>query len=119
MGSVVPLKKSANSAYLDLRNLVSVKLNKVESLINVKLESKVELIEKMTTHHLKSGGKRLRAMLTLGSAKLAGYDLGERDINLASCVELIHSATLLHDDVIDESGLRRGNKTTKSQGGEA
>ncbi len=114
MGSVIPLKNSANSAYLDLRNLVSVKLNKVESLINVKLESKVELIEKMTTHHLKSGGKRLRAMLTLGSAKLAGYDLGERDINLASCVELIHSATLLHDDVIDESGLRRGNKTTNS-----
>ena len=49
----------------------------------------------MTKHHLNSGGKRLRALLTLGSAKLAGYDLGERDINLASCVELIHSATLL------------------------
>ena len=114
MGSVIPLKNSANSAYLDLKNLVRVKLDKVESLINIKLESKVELIEKMTDHHLKSGGKRLRAMLTLGSAKLAGYDSGERDINLASCVELIHSATLLHDDVIDESALRRGNKTTNS-----
>ena len=114
MGSVIPLKNSANSAYLDLRNLVVNKLDKVEELINLKLESKVDLIQKMTKHHLNSGGKRLRALLTLGSAKLAGYDLGERDINLASCVELIHSATLLHDDVIDESELRRGNKTTNT-----
>ena len=50
----------------------------------------------------------------MGSAKLAGYDLGERDVNLAGCVELIHSATLLHDDVIDESVLRRGKKTTNT-----
>ena len=64
----------------------------------------------MSGHHLKSGGKRLRALLTLGSAKLSGYNLGDRDINLASCVELIHSATLLHDDVIDESSIRRGTK---------
>ena len=68
----------------------------------------------MSGHHLKSGGKRLRALLTLGSAKLSGYNLGDRDINLASCVELIHSATLLHDDVIDESSIRRGTKTTNS-----
>ena len=68
----------------------------------------------MSNHHLKSGGKRLRALLTLGAAKLSGYQLGKRDINLAACVELIHSATLLHDDVIDESSLRRGNKTTNS-----
>ena len=67
----------------------------------------------MTSHHLNSGGKRLRAF-NLGSSKLAGYDLGERDINLSCCVELIHSATLLHDDVIDESILRRGNKTTNT-----
>ena len=114
MGSVVPLKKYANSAYLDLKNLVQGKLEKVEHLINLRLESKVELIQKMTSHHLESGGKRLRALLTLGSAKLAGYELGERDVNLAGCVELIHSATLLHDDVIDESVLRRGKKTTNT-----
>ena len=118
MGSVIPLKNSANSAYLDLRNLVANKLDKVEKLINLKLESKVDLIQKMTKHHLNSGGKRLRALLTLGSAKLAGYDLGDRDINLASCVELIHSATLLHDDVIDESDLRRGSeRLIDAQGG--
>ena len=58
--------------------------------------------------------KRLRALLTLGSAKLTGYEEQHRDINLAACVELIHSATLLHDDVIDESKLRRGSQTTNS-----
>ena len=65
----------------------------------------------MTNYHLKSGGKRIRPLLTLGSAKLCGYKNGNRDINLAACVELIHNATLLHDDVIDNSDLRRGTKT--------
>ena len=115
MGSVIPLKKSANSAYLDLKNLVNIRLIEVEKLIEVKLDSKVNLINKMSDYHLKSGGKRLRALLTLGSAKLAGYDQkGTRDVNLSACVELIHSATLLHDDVIDESDLRRGIKTSNA-----
>tara|TARA_B100000963_G_scaffold340782_1_gene339774 strand:- start:6485 stop:7498 length:1014 start_codon:yes stop_codon:yes gene_type:complete len=114
MGSVIPLKKYANSAYTELKNLLNNKLGKVESLIESRLKSEVNLIQKMSDHHLKSGGKRLRALLTLGSAKLSGYDLGNRDINFAACVELIHSATLLHDDVIDESSLRRGVKTTNS-----
>ena len=114
MGSVIPLKKSANSAYLELKNLLSNKLDNVEALIQQKLKSDVNRIEKMSNHHLSSGGKRLRALLTLGSAKLTGYNENKRDINLAACVELIHSATLLHDDVIDESELRRGKKTTNS-----
>ena len=115
MGSVIPLKKSANSAYLDLKNLVNARLIEVEKLIEIKLDSKVNLINKMSEYHLKSGGKRLRALLTLGSAKLAGYDQKEkRDVNLSACVELIHSATLLHDDVIDESDLRRGIKTSNA-----
>ncbi|MEC7179354.1 MAG: polyprenyl synthetase family protein [Pseudomonadota bacterium] len=114
MGSVVPLKKSANSAYLELKNLLGDKLQKVENLIQEKLKSDVNLIEKMSNHHLRSGGKRLRALLTLEAAKLTGYKEDKRDINLAACVELIHSATLLHDDVIDESELRRGVKTTNS-----
>ena len=83
-------------------------------MIPTKLKSDVNLIEKMSNHHLSSGGKRLRALLTLGSAKLTGHNEDKRDINLAACVELIHSATLLHDDVIDESELRRGVKTTNS-----
>jgi len=114
MGSVIPLKKSANSAYLELKNLLGNKLQKVENLIQEKLRSEVNLIQKMSNHHLGSGGKRLRALLTLESAKLTGYKEDKRDINLAACVELIHSATLLHDDVIDESELRRGVKTSNS-----
>ena len=115
MGSVIPLKKSAGSAYLDLKNLVNEKLFEVEKLIELKLDSKVSLIKKMSDYHLNSGGKRLRALLTLGSAKLAGYDpLGKRDVSLSACVELIHSASLLHDDVIDESNLRRGIKTSNA-----
>ena len=68
----------------------------------------------MTTYHLKSGGKRIRPLLTLASAKLCGYKEGNRDINLAACVELIHNATLLHDDVIDNSEIRRGIKTSNT-----
>ena len=111
MGSVIPLKKSANSAYLELKNLLGNKLQKVEDLIEQRLKSEVDLIERMSEHHLKSGGKRLRALLTLGAAKLCGYSKGSRDVNLAACVELIHSATLMHDDVIDNGALRRGKKT--------
>ena len=111
MGSVIPLKKSANSAYLELKNMLGAKLQKVESLIEQKLKSDVDLIERMSEHHLKSGGKRLRALLTLGSAKLTGYKEEIRDVNLAACVELIHAATLMHDDVIDNGEVRRGKKT--------
>ena len=114
MGSVIPLKKSANSAYLDLKNLLNGKLESVEKLISIKLESRVGLIQKMSKYHLNSGGKRIRALLTMGSARLGGYSEGKRDVNLAACVELIHSATLLHDDVIDESKVRRGIKTANS-----
>jgi len=64
----------------------------------------------MTDYHIETGGKRLRALLTLGSAKLCGYKKGGRDINLAACVEMIHGATLMHDDVIDLGNIRRGKK---------
>ena len=114
MGSVIPLKKSANSAYLDLKNLLDNKLKSVEKLIRLKLESNIGLIKKMSDYHLGSSGKRIRALLTMGAAKLGGYVEGSRDVNLATCVELIHSATLLHDDVVDESEIRRGIKTTNS-----
>ena len=72
MGSVIPLKKSANSAYLDLKNVLNGKLESVEKLINLKLQSNVGLIKKMSDYHLSSGGKRIRALLTMGAAKLGG-----------------------------------------------
>ena len=114
MGSVIPLKKEINNSYLRLKNLVGNKLDSVSQQIKYKLASEINLIHEMTNYHIKSGGKRIRPLLTLASSKLCGYKDGNRDINLAACVELIHNATLLHDDVIDNSDLRRGVKTAKS-----
>jgi octaprenyl-diphosphate synthase len=114
MGSVIPLKKEINNSYLQLKNLAGSKLDSVNQQIKYKLSSEINLIHKMTSHHLNSGGKRIRPLLTLASAKLCGYKNGSRDINLAACVELIHNATLLHDDVIDKSDIRRGVKTANS-----
>ena len=111
MGSVIQLKKQINNSYLDLKNSVEDKLVLVEEKIKNKLTSEVELVQKISDYHLKTGGKRLRALLTLGSSKLCGYLKGGRDINLAACIELIHGAALLHDDVIDNSDMRRGKKT--------
>ena len=111
MGSVIQLQNKINNSYFQLKDSVEDKLLLVEEKIKSKLSSKVELVQKMTNYHLDTGGKRLRALLTLGSAKMCGYSKGTRDINLAACVELIHSATLMHDDVIDNGSLRRGKKT--------
>ena len=111
MGTVVQLKNQINNSYFQLKNSVEDKLILVEEKIKSKLISDVELVQKMTDYHLDTGGKRLRALLTLGSAKMCGYSKGTRDINLAACVELIHSATLMHDDVIDNGDIRRGKKT--------
>ena len=112
MGTVIQLKKQINNSYFDLKNSVEQKLILVEEKIKNKLTSEVDLVQKISDYHIKTGGKRLRALLTLGSSKLCGYLKGGRDINLAACVELIHEATLLHDDVIDNGDVRRGKKTT-------
>ena len=71
------------------------------------MDSPVTLIPQLAAHIVAAGGKRLRPLLTLATARLCGYT-GERHIRLAACVEFIHTATLLHDDVVDESVLRRG-----------
>jgi len=112
MGTVIHLKKQINNSYFDLKNSVEEKLILVEEKIKNKLTSEVDLVQKISDYHIKTGGKRLRALLTLGYSKLCGYLKGGRDINLAACVELIHGATLLHDDVIDNGDIRRGKKTT-------
>ena len=111
MGTVVQLRNQINNSYFQLKESVEDKLLLVEEKIKSKLLSDVELVQKMTDYHLSTGGKRLRALLTLGTAKMCGYSKGTRDINLAACVELIHAATLMHDDVIDNGSLRRGKKT--------
>jgi len=114
MGTVVQLKNQINNSFSELKNSVDEKLALVEEKIKLKLSSKVSLVDEMTSYHLRTGGKRLRALLTLGASKICGYSKGSRDVNLAACVELIHAATLMHDDVIDNSEIRRGKKTINS-----
>ncbi|MEH6404646.1 MAG: polyprenyl synthetase family protein [Sneathiella sp.] len=93
-----------------LLDLVKSDLDDTNQIIIDRMHSDVELIPTLARHLIAAGGKRLRPVLTLGAAKLCGYD-GERAKKLAACVEFIHTATLLHDDVVDESDLRRGNET--------
>ncbi len=93
--------------------LVGSDLDVVNRLIVERMHSPVALIPQLAGHIVASGGKRMRPLLTLASAKLCGYG-GERHCGLAACVEFIHTATLLHDDVVDESGLRRGQSTANA-----
>ncbi|MBY5989743.1 polyprenyl synthetase family protein [Roseovarius atlanticus] len=87
------------------------KLGEVNSLIRARMASRhAPRIPEVTAHLVEAGGKRLRPMLTLAAADLCGY-LGEDDVKLAATVEFIHTATLLHDDVVDESAQRRGRPT--------
>ena len=110
MGVVVNLDKQRDrKPSLDaLTALVADDLGAVNEVIVRRMESPVALIPQLASHIVAAGGKRLRPMLTLGAARLCGYTEGRRHIALAACVEFIHTATLLHDDVVDESELRRG-----------
>ncbi|MEE8296014.1 MAG: polyprenyl synthetase family protein [Sphingomonadales bacterium] len=100
-------KKGDDKALSRLVALVSEDMNLVNSTILEMMQSPVALIPQLAGHLIASGGKRLRPLLTLASAKMVGYE-GNRHCRLAACVEFIHTATLLHDDVVDESELRRG-----------
>jgi len=93
--------------------LVKDDLEKVNRTIVDRMHSPVALIPQLAGHIIAAGGKRLRPVLTLASARLAGHK-GERHIKLAACVEFIHTATLLHDDVVDESELRRGQASANA-----
>ncbi|MCS7268001.1 MAG: polyprenyl synthetase family protein [Geminicoccaceae bacterium] len=86
---------------------------RVNRLILERLESRVPLIPELARHLIAAGGKRIRPMLTLLAARLCGYR-GEHHLALATAVEFIHTATLLHDDVVDESELRRGKATANA-----
>lgn len=121
MGTVVPLdgnqpdraKLDTRAAFDVLSDLVSLDLARVNKVVLRRLESQVALIPQLAGHIIASGGKRLRPMLTLATARMCGYE-GDRHISLAATVEFIHTATLLHDDVVDESDLRRGQATANS-----
>ncbi len=96
-----------------LQALVGADMARVNALILERMQNEVPLIPQLAGHIVASGGKRLRPMLTLASARLCGYG-GRRHVDLAACVEFIHTATLLHDDVVDESLLRRGTETANA-----
>src|SRR5690606_23003396 len=85
---------------------------RVNELILSKAGSEVEMIPEVANPLISSGGKRLRPMLTLAAAQMFGYE-GDHHVKLAASVEFMHTATLLHDDVVDESGMRRGKRTAR------
>jgi len=104
-----PRRRSLKS----LATLVGDDLKGVNERIIQHMHSPVALIPQLAGHIIAAGGKRLRPMLTLAAARLCGYR-GDRHIALAACVEFIHTATLLHDDVVDDSELRRGLATANA-----
>ncbi|WP_262694911.1 polyprenyl synthetase family protein [Kordiimonas aquimaris] len=113
--NVVPMhsksiEEDAQTAIDAMQELTNADMNLVNEIILSRMQSPVALIPELAGHLISSGGKRLRPMLTLAAAKLIGYE-GKRHIGLATAVEFIHTATLLHDDVVDQSTLRRGKKT--------
>jgi octaprenyl-diphosphate synthase len=114
LGRVIPLEDVREAAReLDpLLHLVSEDMEAINRIILDKAVSDVEMIPELAHHLIDSGGKRLRPMLAIAAAKLCQYD-GNGHIRTASAVEFMHTATLLHDDVVDESATRRGKKTAR------
>ena len=107
MGVVVSLEGERSPSLAPLAALVADDMRAVNELIVQRMHSPVAMIPQLAGHIVAAGGKRLRPLLTLASARMCGY-AGRRHIALAASVEFIHTATLLHDDVVDESDLRRG-----------
>lgn len=108
-------KASSRPATLDsLKALVGSGMKEVDAVILGSVSQDVPLINDIARHIIAAGGKRLRPALTIACAMLCGYTSGPRHIHLAAAVELIHTATLLHDDVVDESTLRRGDQTANA-----
>jgi octaprenyl-diphosphate synthase len=114
LGVVVALEEARDPAVLlrPLMEIVADDMQAVNRIILDKAVSDVDLIPKLAHHLIDSGGKRLRPMLTIASAKLCGYE-GAGHVRLAASVEFMHTATLLHDDVVDESNVRRGKSSAR------
>jgi octaprenyl-diphosphate synthase len=108
--TILPLSIQRSPSLDPLMALVAGDMNGVNAVILERMQSKVALIPELAGHLIAGGGKRMRPMLTLACASLLGYP-GTRHHKLAAAVEFIHTATLLHDDVVDGSGMRRGKRT--------
>ncbi len=120
MATVVSLEGKRKAPGLDsLLSLCSDDMVRVDREILARMRSPVALIPELANHLVGAGGKRMRPLLTVAAARLCGYDADDdRHIRLATCVEFIHSATLLHDDVVDVSALRRGKPTANTVWGD-
>ena len=118
MGVVVPFEdKHPEPAGIEgLVGLVAPDMERVNALILSRTGSEVTMIPEVANHLISSGGKRLRPMLTLATGGLAGYR-GDGHVKLAASVEFMHTATLLHDDVVDESDMRRGEVAARIKWG--
>src|ERR1700735_3136350 len=109
---VVPFENARKPSIEPLVELVAADMERVNATIISRTGSEVTMIPEVANHLISSGGKRLRPMLTLALARLVGY-AGDGHIKLAAAVEFMHTATLLHDDVVDESELRRGKLSAR------
>ncbi|HEY4406834.1 MAG TPA: polyprenyl synthetase family protein [Xanthobacteraceae bacterium] len=107
MAVIVPFESPSSPSIAPLIKLVAPDMERVNTTILSRTGSEVTMIPEIAQHLIESGGKRLRPMLTLAMAQMAGYG-GDGHIKLAAAVEFMHTATLLHDDVVDESEMRRG-----------
>jgi octaprenyl-diphosphate synthase len=115
VGVVIPLdegKKAGGASIEPLVQLTRQDMSAVNQLILARAGSDVQMIPEIAHHLIESGGKRLRPMLTLAAARMSGYE-GPLHVKLAASVEFMHTATLLHDDVVDESELRRGKAAAR------
>ncbi len=113
MGVVVPLEQRTEQETIEpLLSLVAEDMARVNEAILVHARSDVEMIPELAGHLINSGGKRIRPMLTIATAQMCGYR-GTAHVKLAASVEFMHTATLLHDDVVDESDLRRGKAAAR------
>ncbi len=112
-----PMREREKASLDLLSELIRADLERVNRLIVERMQSPVSLIPQLAGHIVAGGGKRLRPMLTLGAARLCGY-CGGRHVALAAAVEFIHTATLLHDDVVDASDKRRGRDTANALWGD-
>jgi octaprenyl-diphosphate synthase len=118
VGVVVPFeeKHPHDRGIERLVSLVAADMERVNAMILSRTGSEVAMIPEVANHLISSGGKRLRPMLTLATAGLAGYE-GDGHVKLAASVEFMHTATLLHDDVVDESDMRRGRVAARIKWG--
>jgi octaprenyl-diphosphate synthase len=114
----MPADASHPADFTHVRDLAAADMQRVDALIRQRLSSDVVLINQIADHIIASGGKRLRPMLHVLAAGAAGYR-GDHHTKLAAIIEFIHTSTLLHDDVVDESDLRRGRKTANALWGNA